>query len=97
MRFFHVMFSWELITLIAAFALLVYIRSQEKMKKGWLTFISWVIITLATLFLICSICFSIKYRFMGKERYMMIDEKMMLDKDMMPEHKMDQQENDSGY
>ncbi len=91
--FFHAMFSWELIALVAAFALLVYIRTQEKMKKGWLTFISWIIIILAALSLVCSIYFSVKYRSMGyygKGRCMMIDE------EMMQKQNMDKQDN-SGY
>jgi hypothetical protein len=96
MVFLHSMFSWELIALAAGLALLVYVRSQEKIKKGWLTFVSWIIIILAAISLICSIIFAIQHWSMGyygKGRCMMMDKEMMQQRNMdMQKRNMDMQQ-----
>ena len=63
--FMHSTFSLELIALVAGVALLIFIKSQNKMKKAWGIFVAWVVIILSVLSLFCSIFHVVRFWYDG--------------------------------
>jgi len=72
-------FSFELISLAAGVALLLYARKQLKIKNFWPSFAAWVIIILSSLAIICAGFHSVRLWSKGYSHM----QKMTMEKDLM--------------
>lgn len=62
---FHSVLALELIALVAGVALFMFVKMQDKLKKGWLSFVAWFVIVLASLSIICTVIYGINLRYQG--------------------------------
>lgn len=94
--FMHSTFSLELIALVAGVALLIFIKSQNKMKKAWGIFVAWVVIILSVLSLLGSIIHVVRlYQCEGPQMYHRMLRRNFMEKRY--EDMQDKEKNTSNY
>ncbi|MFA6118552.1 MAG: hypothetical protein WCT85_02195 [Parachlamydiales bacterium] len=95
---FGIAYSLELIALVFGVGLFIFLKThQNKLRKGLLLFVAWLVIVISSLSIICTTVHTIKFWSGGYYKSMMMMHKHMMEKgkDMMEKSK-DMMKSDNG-